>query len=453
MEFVNTTAASALRYESADQFGGHFHIVILRQRFLITPGGLLSAAVQPAVRDTDEDVSDGPRGLVYQESDLCPYKPLCDVIVNAVAFAPGGNAAPRVHVRLRVESASSAVDGELAPAAPLIDKPLVVTGERRIVRRSRMSRMATSLLRIATMGLVRIPEWTVTSPVPFVACPVRYDYAYGGENRVDADGKERSEQVRRIGAEYCLTTEQAQCHPDADVGGKTVPVAHSAFEDNPFGCGYATAWFLRQSGGASVTVPRIEYPDQPFNAREFPAAPGGKNPMRPAGFSPVGRAWTPRRHLVGAVEEKDQWAEKEFPSLSADFDHRYWNHAAPDQQCRHLRGDEFISLSNLSPESAPMVAMVAGEGLVQRFQLPGLMFYLILRDSAGRPGVKACALDTVYIDPQNSTVDLVWRSAVSAEADAETMRVCAAASGPDRDMLAQLLQHQARLSTVQRTGA
>jgi hypothetical protein len=446
MDFVNTTMASALHYESADQFGALFHVVVVRQRFMITPAGLRAAPVQPPVRDADASFADGPPGLTMQESDLCPYKPCCDVTVNAVAYAPEGSPVSHVKVRLRVEAASPSSNGTFQ-SSPLIDKTLVITGERHILRRPVAARAMASLLRGVTLGLVRIPQWTVTSPSSFVSCPVRYDYAYGGENRVVAQAQTRARdaQVRLCGAENCLTPAQAALHPDAGVDGKLVPLAHSVCEANPLGCGYATAWYLRGGRITSLAAPRTEYPDRPFGAREFLAASRGETRIGPAGLGVVGRAWQPRRGLLGVIAEKDDWAEDEFPSLPPEFDHGYWNHAPPDQQCAHLRGDEIITLTNLSPAGAPQVLAVPLEGTVQQFQLPGLTYYLALGDALGRVAIKPCALDTVYIDPEESTVDLVWRSAISVEAEPERILLCVAGRGAAQDRMEELLQRQTTL--------
>jgi hypothetical protein len=210
------------------------------------------------------------------------------------------------------------------------------------------------------------------------------------------------------------------------------------------GCGYATGWYLRGSGVASLVAPRTEHPDQPFDDHAFLMAVGDATRMRPAGLGVVGRAWQPRRGLVGVIAEKDDWAEDEVPSLPAEFDHRYWNHAPYDQQCAHLRGDEIITLTNLSPAGAPRVMTGPTGATVQRFQLPGLAFYLALSDAHGRVADKPCALDTVSIDPEASTVDVVWRSAISADVGPVRARLCVARAGDTRDGVAEP-QQQASL--------
>lgn len=414
--------------------------MVLRQRFLIDGSGLVASIFQPPVRDHDAAFPGGPSGLVYQESDLCPYKPFCDVIVNAIAYAPGGVAIPSLLVRLQVDPATSALyAGRQVERGPLIDKMLVVMGERRIEQRSCS---AALLSRIKSLGRSRPSRWVVAHPEPFVACPVRYDYAYGGQNRLAPDSFAPEAQIARLRSKNCLNPAQMSRHPDASFDGLTVPIAHTVFEGNPMGCGFVTDWYLRESGACTITAPRIEYPDQPCFQSRLPVDQSERAQMHSAGFGVVGRTWVPRRQFLGTILEKDKWEEDEFPVLPAEFDHRYWNHAAQDQQCRHLHGDELITLTNLSPPGAPLTVPKSKQEVVKRFELPGHAFYLKLRDTYGRVAVKQCLLDTVYIDPELSVVDLVWRSAISVEGEVENIVVSLAAAGSERSELERRLLRQ-----------
>jgi hypothetical protein len=442
----------------------------MRQRFVVTANGLVQAQSQPPVRDQDELLEGASIPTLRQESDLCPYKPNCDVVVNAVAYAPAGASVPRVRVRVLIESAlperdrepdapetvrggaepgaqlNGNADGMTAPQRTLLDKTLVVTGERQIVERSLIGRSGAALLRIATLGTVRIPGWYVTSPQPFAALPMRYEYAYGGENRLEAKPGDRQEQIRRIGAQHCLTADQVKQHPEAALQDSVVPLAHSVCEQNPAGRGFATSWYLRHAGVRDMPAPRIEYPAEPFTAHAFALAGRGDAPVRPAGFGLLGRAWQARQTLLGAIAEKDHWDDSEFPALSAEFDHRYWNGAPADQQCAHLRGDEVITLVNLAPPGAAGTSTSAQADTVQRFALPGHAVYLALGDAEGRIGIKRCVLDTLYIDPESATVDLVWRATLSAEAAIANIELRVAEADEERAALDNLLALQAHAS-------
>lgn len=84
------------------------------------------------------------RSLKYP-SDIADYKPFTDVIVNATAYAPGGEAAQRVDVGVEVAG---------------VRKRLAVFGDRRWVE--------------GEDGV-----WFPSEPEPFTAMPVRWERSYG----------------------------------------------------------------------------------------------------------------------------------------------------------------------------------------------------------------------------------------------------------------------------------
>jgi hypothetical protein len=96
MEFVNHTRFPALAFEGTDPHSQHFHVMVLRQTLTwdehITLG---YADRQQPLCEADQFLGATNRSVVRQESDLCHYKPRCDVIVNAVAHAPRGRPAQR----------------------------------------------------------------------------------------------------------------------------------------------------------------------------------------------------------------------------------------------------------------------------------------------------------------------------------------------------------------------
>jgi hypothetical protein len=327
--------------------------------------------------------------------------------------------------------------------AGIRNKTLIVTGERRIVKRLLPTRMCVAALRFVTLGLVQVPPWRVTSPTVFNSLPLRYESAYGGENLIEARGEDRDGQVRQIGKQYCLTPEQAAQHPTCG-SGKGAPLAHVAHEENPVGSGFALPWYLKSSRITHLPAPRVEYPDSPFSAEAFWRAVCGRGTFRVAGMAAIGRTWLPRRELIGTISASTVWYEEELPSLPPEFDHGYWNCAPADQQCAYLQGDEFITLVNLAAEgSAGSTTNESGENVL-RFQLPGMRPFLAVGDHDQRIGVKPCVLDTVYIDPEAGTVQLVWRAVVSTDAGLGAIQLRVADSEAVRTQLERFL----RVSTM-----
>lgn len=129
MDFIDHTPFSSLAFEGIDQHNQSFHVVVLRQTLSWDNKSKLSYAEQQApLCEVDKFIRTINQSSLRQESDLCHYKPRCDVIVNAVAHAPKNQAMPRFNVRLTVKRAET--------DTPLIDKILTVTGSASLCIRS-----------------------------------------------------------------------------------------------------------------------------------------------------------------------------------------------------------------------------------------------------------------------------------------------------------------------------
>lgn len=142
----NYTPFPPLLFDGRDVQGRDFGVLVLRGTFDIIPGAPLrpNPKQQPIV---ESDVWHGEpnESSVYMESDLAPFKPRTDILVNAVALAPGGRPLPDWQVSVEVGS---------------IKKTLRVTGPRAWVREG--------------------GDWRLEDPEPIAELPLRYEYAYGG---------------------------------------------------------------------------------------------------------------------------------------------------------------------------------------------------------------------------------------------------------------------------------
>ncbi|CAJ0780751.1 hypothetical protein LMG18090_01231 [Ralstonia mannitolilytica] len=448
MEFVNHTPFPALAFAGIDQFSQTFHVVALRQTLSWNDAGELEYVEDQApLCESDEFFGEALAGSVRQESDLCHYKPRCDVIVNAVAHAPvtaNGKPPSRFDVRLRVHlpDAPAALPLEphglnpLMPASPeemaqwrhalesakrsttpgkcLIDKTLTVTGERFFAKRAGLQRLAATLVKVSTLGLVRLPSWRLTAPAPLRTLPVRLEQAFGGECRIDANSKAAS----RVPKKHRLTPEQVASHPEAD----TAPVAHASLAANPIGRGFATGWHLDATGMSRVPAPQIEDPAQPITLRHFNQARAG-DPEGPAAASKlvVGLGIRPKGHpdrakLTGTVDEEFISGDAPLPK---DFDFAVWNAAWPDQQVDALSGGEVIELVNLCAHDTPAARMDADGNCVLRLQLKQTQCMLVVRMESGFMFLHPLKIDTLMIEPDQRRVTLVWRAVLG---DAEPIR-------------------------------
>lgn len=440
LSFDNRSGFAATQFDTLDQYGTPFHVIVAKTGYALAgcdADGLarLVALEEPAqLAFEDEYFDDDPALGVRRESDLAPYKPLCDVIVNA----PRGRPLARFDVALRVRRPdrpaplperpqglnqfAQASDAELevwqgrlvrarteriAGDAP-IDKTLMVTGERDLRKMIALARLPHAGVALATLGGVRLNPWLLTAPEPFLRLPMRYRVAVGGECRIDAG----EAAARRVAKKHL-----------ADAG---PTAAHDACETNPLGRGFARDWYLDATKTGCLPAPRIEYAAAPFAAGNFWACAGGGELPEPAGLGFVGRAWLHRRALVGEVKSKDRWGEDEVPGLPVEFDFRYWNGAPQDQQCT-LVGDEVFTLINLCPHDSPLARADAQGDTVLRFALPRQALFVLAVDAAARVAVDSCVVDTVLIDLEAGRVELTWRLRLPTDCQLRQARLMHAA--------------------------
>lgn len=398
MALINHTPFPALGFAGIDPNGQRFHVVVLRQTLTWDASGALHyTAAQAPLCVADQYVGAVNASAVVQESDLCHYKPRCDVLVVGNAYAPADSAAPAWLVRLALRSAHS------DPPAYLVHKTLRVTGPRAFVRRPAA---------VALLGALGPCPWVLTDPEPARCVPLRDDYAYGGGCRLDADDPFAD----RVAPADRLTPAQLAGHPDATAPPSHQPVAHVVCVANPLGRGFLVPWYLKATGLRTLPAPQIESPQRPITAARFaqlltdPAADSDPADWV-AGLGVRAKAHPARRRLAGTVDAAFAASPAALP---ADFDFAFWNAAPPDQQCAFPRGDEIIELGNLAPPDTPGLRRDAqGHGWLQ-LCLPGHLPYVLVRYANGALGELPAQLDTLHIDCEQRRVSCVWRATLAA---------------------------------------
>lgn len=190
----------------------------------------------------------------------------------------------------------------------------------------------------------------LTAPEPFTEMPLSYEQSFGG----------------------------TWYDPERE--------AYEFFARNPVGCGFAKTFRWRLDGQPAPTIEPIGEPIK---------HPDGN--YRPYGFGPLGRNWSPRAELAGTYD--DAWQAERFPLLPADFDERYHQCVAPDQQTEFLHGGESVVLENLHP-TRPLIKF----NLPNRLSMP----MLVITDQQTQRELIPVA-DTLIIDVPNETFSIVWR--------------------------------------------
>lgn len=402
MDVINHTPFPAQTFEAEDQHEQVFQVFVLKQTLSFAAGQLEYAGKQEPLCATERDFGVGADG-VRQESDYCPFKPKCDVIVNAIARAPRGKPVECFHVRLSV------VRGNGTSAKKLIEKTLRVLGERHFRKKMWPVRLLQWVVKCLTLTLIRPNPWKLTRAMPFNALPLRDEHTYGGQCRIN----EGERDARWVPKAHRLTPEQQVEY--ANTGGAARPVAHTVFEANPVGVGYAPHWYLKAALKSKVPAPRIELIGAELTAKQFWCLQRPtKNTVQvePAGFGVRSKSHPARRVLLGKATNAFAHSKARLPE---DFDFGYWNAAPLDQQLDALIGGDQIELVNLCQPDTPDLHIDKVGHAYCRLTLPEHECFISLHGEDGAACSRALVIDTVCIEPEEYALTLVWRVTLSKD--------------------------------------
>jgi len=175
------------------------------------------------------------------------------------------------------------------------------------------------------------------------------------------------------------------------------PASGVALATNPVGTGHATS----VKAAVGLSLPNVEFVDAP--------QPRPDSDALPAGFGAIAPAWSPRRELAGTAD--DNWAQTRAPLWPADWSP--WHHNAapgPLQAAAKLKGGEPVTLLNLASTAR------------LDFKLPRVFFDVRTRRD-GRYVNNDVGLDRLIIEPDQSRLVMVWRSALDCGPDARGVEV------------------------------
>jgi hypothetical protein len=363
MEYHNRTPFPSLAFESIDAQGVAFRVVVLRMTFdILADGHLAFSEKQSPLVMVDKFYREINKSSIEQESDLAPYKPRCDVIVLGDAVAPVGRPVRRFEAGIRISR----------QGACILDKRVAITGQRCWRKRFLLG-------------------WKLTRPEPVTSLPLRYEYAYGGECRINHDDAD----AKRVGKNYRLKPEQRATHPD---GVEKAPVAHSCFSANTVGRGYTEKWYLRAKDLVRLPAPQIESISDPI--KQF------RKPYAPQGFGFLAKSSPSRIVFAGTMDETFIQSGKSLPE---DFDFAYWNGAPADMQISWLEGNEEITLTNI--------------GGISKLVLPEHKLCAVATFEDDRVAALDFNVDTLVINTDQKTVSLVYRLRLPPESQIQTLDV------------------------------
>lgn len=313
-QLVNYTPFPNFRYYSRDNKDREFGIVVVKATYELAPSGrLLVAEEQAPMVFTDLCHEEVNISSLWHPSDMVPNKPATDVIVNAVARAPGGTAQSSWACGLRIE------DGDDVR----LEKNLRVTGPRQW--QPHWKRKLSDAEKQEWQRHRRYFDgWVLSEPAPIAEVPLHYDYAFGGETPQghDADGKPLFDTDHR----------------------------------NPLGRGKIDPDWTDHT--VQVAAPQIECVNDPVS--------DPYQRMTPQSLGPIPPAWLPRRPLGGTYDQS--WKDNIWPAWPPDYDFSYHNSAHPDLIVQpYLKGNERVVLTGLAGWNETVAIELPGERLCANF--------------------------------------------------------------------------------------
>lgn len=258
-EVINLLPFPNIRYYSEDNSGNEFGVIVLKGTFQIRNGELFLAEEQAPLALKDHYHGAASESSLLYPSDLVPNKPTADVIINAVAYSPGGTPRRTFECGVRI----SGLEGVI------LEKKLRVCGPRSWIPKWRRKLSQKEIASWSAHKKRPFQQWELTEPEAVSEVPLIYELANGGT--------------------YCRGVSEA--------GEKMM----ACDERNPIGRG------LINSGQTDHTeakaAPQIEAADGP------PLHAYGSS--EPQGFGAIPPAWEPRLSKAGTYD--DHWQQNVWP--------------------------------------------------------------------------------------------------------------------------------------------
>lgn len=346
------SVTSQRQVSGTDGEGAPVLSVLAKRRYRWSGSSLVDPIEAPLVETPV--ASDEVPELLLADTDLHPYKPTTDVVVEGTVYPSRRGTEARARVRVGA-----------------VEKHVLVLGRRHVLR-----------------------DGTFTTPEPAAPTALSYTEAFGG-----ADAAYLARNGHALAGIAGML----------DAGAALLASNPYTYPRNPCGKGFAMT--VRPGDADDDGLPLFEDPSDRLTP-ERRAAGGSfdwaRLPM-PAGLGWYGLLWFPRCAHFGILPEGDASAAREVelglvdaaaldePGFCAPDPRRACG-ASPGLSVPHLRGGESIVLDGLSPH-APMVELRLAAPPA-RMRIDGRQGKLVDVEPV---------LSTVLIEPDAERVTLVWR--------------------------------------------
>lgn len=363
-------AGTAIQISARDSAGAWILSVVAKRTYSFRSGRCVPAEQQiPLVV---EPLYDKATGTVLEvDTDLWPFKPLTDVVVNGHAYNHPGR--PAFSIGVRVDRTSKLVQ---------------VFGDRR-----------------ASLGVNG--QVLFSKPTMLEKVPLSYAYAYGGRDAVTE-------------ASYGNPVEALKPYLGPETTDQQISAASPfVYPKNPAGRGYVV-----ENTAAAVEaarLPNLEHPGDLLTPDRLVAGDTGRWPLQPV---PASLGWLdygafPRMAWMGLIPDHDEtvnpraMGEVRLGYVAADVlqDKKHTdpitlqgtNGASLGLRLPHLRGGEEVELLNVSGALEEL-----------RFRLPTERPDLWVDGRNGKLAATEAVIHAVVIEPDQNRLTVTWRGSAPA---------------------------------------
>ena len=366
MTAASPEPATVRQLSGCDPEGRNILAVLSKATYRINADGRISPAAQQLPLN-EGIVRNRELRLLQSDTDLYPHKPATDVVLKGHAYS-GGKPRPTFKVSLRVAQNH---------------KVIQVMGDR--------------TCRLSDTGH---PRFSTAEPVEKI--PLRYDHAYGGEDKAAAD---------RHGDRYA----ELQRHFPPELA--SAQPRYYAYPRNPAGRGYLLE--VTPAALESLKLPNLEDPLDLLTPDRLAAGTVDRWPEMPVpqGMDWVSLSWFPRVAYCGFVpphaaparpigEVRQGFVPPDILTvkpLAEKFDLRAASGASLGLQFPYLKGGEEIELINLHPTVPRLV-----------FRLPTQRPKIWTDGRKGKLNETQPVIHTVLIEPDENRLSIVWRGSAPA---------------------------------------
>lgn len=423
MQFINDTPYPALHFEGIDQLSQTFHTVVMRVSCTWNDKGLLSPCHKQdglCMEDVLVDSKDFMSG-VLEESDLCHYKPKCDILILGSAYTPKTKKNIKsFECRLTVQTPDKWIFEQPIMASKYLfannsTMPITTPKRQTFVKGTQLidktlSILAPSIALLNEKALDGSLRYSITTQNLPNKTPLTPNSSFGGYCYIE----ETDETLPSIPISKQLPKDAR----DFKINDNHGTLAYFIQDNyNPYGTGYLDPVYALAKMPKNIKMPVIHYPSQTLSTEHLTQMSLGKlkdsiHDSLVAGFGIRSKSHPQRHQYLGEIDEN--YLQNKTPTPKG-FDFAIWNCAYPDQQVEKLAGNEWITLTNLSSTDTKACHIDENGNTILNLYLPELLAYLVTTSheenlDASEVPMK---LDTVIIRPDEQKVHLVWRGIIA----------------------------------------